>query len=234
MIISHNNPKLAPLNQDDFKMKIVEDLGRIYPSYTSVKKTRLAIFECCSCKKHIKSHVDKAKKRNQKLCIKCASTTKNITHGMSNHKLYSTWKKQYGRCNNKDDRQYDYYGGRGVSFNYIFSDFKIWISYVESLPNAYKENYTIDRFNNDYGYEPMNLRWASKSTQVQNTRKIYSHNTSGYRGVSWSKYCKVWIARISINNKRISIKQSKDKMVCALAYDKYIIENNLEHTRNFT
>ena len=57
-------------------------------------------------------------------------------------------------------------------------------------------------------------------------------NKSGYRGVSWNKQKSKWIS-VVYNIKRIYLGSFSNAIDGALAYDKYIIENNLEHTLNF-
>lgn len=102
---------------------------------------------------------------------------KKTTHGKRKHRLYNTWSKQKTRCDKKNSQGYESYGGREIKFSLEFRDIKVWIEYVESLEDAYRKGYTIDRIDNNRGYEKGNLRWASKSTQTQNTRKIRKNNT---------------------------------------------------------
>ena len=40
---------LKPLNQNEFTMKIVKDLGMKKPTENYYKKVRMAVFECCNC-----------------------------------------------------------------------------------------------------------------------------------------------------------------------------------------
>jgi|FLOH01.1.fsa_nt_gi hypothetical protein len=230
MIISHNNPKLAPLNQDDFKMKIVEDLGIVFPSDTSIKKTRCAIFQCNKCNITLKRNVRAIKHRGQEFCYSCARTK----HGLSSHKLYTSWSLQRERCYNTKGKDYSSYGARGIITHEIFNDFLVWLHYVESLPNAYKENYTIDRVNNDANYEPMNLRWASKSLQVQNTRLLSKRNTSGYRGVSFDDVRNKWSSRIVSNSMSLFLGRFNTAIEAAQAFDNHVVKHHLNHTINFT
>ena len=90
--------RIKPLNQDDFKMKIIEDLGRLYPTKTSKHKTRFAIFECTNCKKHFKATATNIKQRQTEVCEKCSYRGRRETHGLSTHKLYSVWSNQKARC----------------------------------------------------------------------------------------------------------------------------------------
>ena len=57
-------------------------------------------------------------------------------------------------------------------------------------------------------------------------------NTMGFIGIKQSKTGS-YEAQISINYKRIHIGTYDTKEEAALAYDSYIDENNLSHTKNF-
>ena len=97
---------------------------------------------------------------------------------------------------------------------------------------GYSDELTIDRINPNGNYEPSNCRWTTKSVQSQNTRRICSRNTSGYRGVSYSKNYKKYISQIKVMNKSINLGLFDSALEAAITYDKYVIDNNLEHTRN--
>jgi hypothetical protein len=66
--------------------------------------------------------------------------------------------------------------------------------------------------------------------QSRNTRKLYIHNTSGYRGVHFTG--KKWQTQIVVNNKRIYLGRFTDIIEAAKAYDSYVVSNNLGHTLN--
>lgn len=48
---------------------------------------------------------------------------------------------------------------------------------------------------------------------------MFSHNTSGYRGVTFNKQCQKWQAQIKINQKNIYLGIFEDIIEAALAYD---------------
>jgi hypothetical protein len=98
----------------------------------------------------------------------------------------------------------------------------------------YQNGLTIDRINNDLGYSKDNCRWVNIKIKSRNTRKIRSNNESGYRGVSWKSKNKKWVVQITVNSKKIHIGLFDTAINGALAYDKYITDNNLEHTKNFS
>jgi len=94
------------------------------------------------------------------------------------------------------------------------------------------EGLTIDRKENDLGYSKDNCRWTAKNIQSRNTRIIRNGNTSGYRGVSYEKSKNKYSSFIYLNNKRIYLGHFDNPLDAAKAYDKYVIDNNLEHSRN--
>ena len=96
---------------------------------------------------------------------------------------------------------------------------------------TFQEGLKIDRIDNSSGYYKSNCRWATQSIQSQNTRLLKSNNTLGYRGVS--KVKNKYQSSIGINRKTIYLGLFNTAIEAAKVRDKYIIKNNLEHTRNF-
>lgn len=97
----------------------------------------------------------------------------------------------------------------------------------------YESNLTIDRKDNDKGYGPDNCRWVTQEIQSRNTRRIRENNTSGYRGVSFKKAINKFQCRINVDKKQIYLGVYDSAIEAALTYDKYVVDNNLEHTKNF-
>jgi hypothetical protein len=130
----------------------------------------------------------------EKLCRKCGKT-KNIKHfsysykskdgyrhvcndciypnPYSKHRLFKVFDSIKQRCLNPNSKNYSRYGGRGVGVCHEWvKNPKIFIDYIlENLGDRPTENHTLDRIDNNKGYEPGNLRWATKIEQSQNTRK---------------------------------------------------------------
>lgn len=77
----------------------------------------------------------------------------------------------------------------------------IWIYVFGHIP----ENFYIDHINgNKIDNRLENLRLATNSQNQQN-RPAPKNSTSGYRGITWHKQAKKWMARICCNKKRITI-----------------------------
>ena len=218
-----------PLNQLEFSVEILEDLGMQYATSQAIgRKYRYALFACSTCSIPIRAKTAAVKPQQTYKCRVCASTI----HGLRSHPLYTTWSNQKNRCTNVNAEFYNCYGGRDINVSEEFSnDFAAWLSYVTELPNYNKSsNLSLDRINNDKGYERNNLRWTTMQTQGANTSKLRSSNTSGYRGIYQDG--KSWVAKIVINYTPIRLGVFTTKLEAAKAYDAYIVANNLPHTTN--
>jgi len=214
------------------QMKLIKNLGMQYPKETSKRKQRYGLYECPICFKHFRTMTASVNSGKSTKCKSCSTTLHKSTHGMSNHKLYGTWSMEKHRCENSKHHQYKDYGGRGIKISEEFKNVQTWINHIESLPNAHRRGFTIDRIDNNCDYERGNLRWASRKTQARNTRKLMSTNSSGYRGVSRSKTKNKWISQIRVGKKSVYIGVFLSKEYAAIAYDDYILKHNLEHTMN--
>jgi hypothetical protein len=97
--------------------------------------------------------------------------TARLTHGLSDHRLYRVWLQMIARCTDPTNAEYHNYGARGISVcpEWLIS-VGAYIDHVSALPNYGKENYSLDRIDNDGNYEPSNMRWATQTEQNLNRR----------------------------------------------------------------
>lgn len=89
-------------------------------------------------------------------------------HGMADSRLYRIWGAMKKRCNNPNNTDYKYYGGRGITYHPSFETFE---GFLAGIPDGYTDSMEIDRIKSDGNYEPGNLRWATRSGQMRNTRR---------------------------------------------------------------
>jgi len=73
-----------------------------------------------------------------------------------------------------------------------------WLYVTGSFPVGFIDHINGDGFDNRI----INLRDVTNEQNVQASLRIPKHNTSGFKGVSWVKASRKWVAGISINNKR--------------------------------
>lgn len=91
---------------------------------------------------------------------------------LSRTSIYRIWWHIIDRCYNPECHAYDNYGARGIkmhdrwkqSVNAFSEDIK---SEIGERPSGEHE---LDRIDNDGNYEPGNVRWADRPTQVRNRR----------------------------------------------------------------
>lgn len=149
-------------------------------------------------------------------------------HSTKTNSLYSRWSNIKDRCYNYNNKQYNYYGGRGIQMDRGWvDDFDAFESYILSLPNADK-GLTIDRINNDGNYEEGNLRWATGSLQVINRRRLKS-NKSGYVGVSFVSKTGKWRSQIAYDGEYIVLGRLDTKEEAVYARNEFIVEMMLPH-----
>jgi hypothetical protein len=82
------------------------------------------------------------------------------------------WAGMKTRCYNKKNKDYVYYGARGIGVcDEWRRDFKVFREYIRFIGDRPSPEYSIDRKDNDRGYEPGNVRWATAQTQTENRRR---------------------------------------------------------------
>ena len=211
-------------------MKLVQNLGLRQSNSLRDGKYRnfsWGLYECPLCLCLFEYQNGRMKKSAPKSCG-CLLPEK---HGDYKTSLYGVWKAMRQRCRLTSSTAYKYYGAKGIDvcdewYN-SYLCFKAW-----STSSGYNEELSIDRIDVTKGYMPSNCRWTTKTVQSRNTTKLRSTNTSGFRGVSWSKRDNTWLATISVNYKSINLGSYKSALEAAKAYDTYVITNNFEHTIN--
>ena len=109
------------------------------------------------------------------------------THGNTGGDEYNTWSHMIQRCHNPKNTAYERYGGRGVSVcDEWRKDFAAFLQHVGKRPSKL---HSIDRINNDVGYCPGNVRWATAKEQSRNKRSCIMIEHNGTRMVL-KDYCR--------------------------------------------
>jgi hypothetical protein len=85
---------------------------------------------------------------------------------MSRTRIYSVWRNILARCENPNNTEYHNYGGRGVAVCPRWHQFE---NFLADMGEGVR-GLTIERVDNDKGYEPGNCVWASHRQQGQNRR----------------------------------------------------------------
>lgn len=134
----------------------------------------------------------------------CGCVSPHTTHGYSHTRLYRIWNNMIQRCENTNNSEYAGYGGRGISVCAEWHDFVSFMRWA--VKNGYSSHLSIDRRNNDDGYNPSNCRWATALQQANNTRKTRIIEYNG-KSLSLSE----WARRLGMNESTLSMRLNKCK-----------------------
>ena len=217
-------------------MKLIEDLGMLYPKPTSKSKTRYGMYECPKCLKSCKVMTCNVKNGNSTKCTSCRGKISTCKHGLSAHPLHYTWTSMKSRCYDPNHKKFSEYGGKGVTVCAEWKDnFKVF--YTWALANGWEKGLHCDKDKkcrelniSPMLYSPKTCAWLPNSTNTACSKKISKGNSSGYRGVD--KCGKAWRARLTHLKVVHQLGVYKTKIEAATAYDTYVVSNKLPHTIN--
>jgi len=107
------------------------------------------------------------------LVVELAKRATHKTHGMYGTHFYVKWNQMLVRCHNENSKSYEYYGARGIKtckkwhkFENFMED--MYDEYLGHLKKYGKRDTTIDRINNNLGYNKKNCRFATMKQQANN------------------------------------------------------------------
>lgn len=122
---------------------------------------------------------------------------KGFKHGLRYKPEYRIWICIKQRCLNPNRKDWQYYGGRGITVcDEWVNDVRQFIADIGERPS---KAHQLDRRDNDKGYSKENCHWVLKHPQMQNTRisKKWIVNGVLYNSLSEAaKAHKVTISRI--------------------------------------
>ena len=153
----------------------------------SHSKNKKSYWECvCSCGVSKAVRSDRLTSGGTKSCG-CAQREiagRQCKHGLVHTQEYNSWRNMKERCNNKNNPNYKDYGGRNIKITASWDDFRLFYSDMGKKPS---NNHTIERVDNNKGYEPTNCVWATKKQQANNRRSnvLLTHNGETKNITQW-------------------------------------------------
>jgi hypothetical protein len=132
----------------------------------------------CACGAEISAMLGNLIRGNTKSCgcLKIEMATARlphpVKHGHSTKQVkrrsptYRSWLAMKARCLNPKNKRFADYGGRGIAVCKRWLVFENFLADMGERPAGM----TLDRIDNDIGYEKTNCRWADSQTQSTNKR----------------------------------------------------------------
>lgn len=100
-------------------------------------------------------------------CLRYERVNESSTsHGLSQTPEYRVWADMWQRCTNPNHKAYGEYASRRPPETW--RDFAVFLEDVGPRPH---EGLSLDRVDNDAPYGPGNCRWATPTTQQNNTSR---------------------------------------------------------------
>lgn len=108
-----------------------------------------------------------------------------VKHHMYKAPEYKIWCAMKQRCLNPGAPAWKNYGGRGVAICERWMKFENFISDMGRRPTS---KHSVERLDNNGGYEPSNCRWATWTAQANNkrTNRKLTHNGETLTLAQWS------------------------------------------------
>ncbi len=145
----------------------------------------------CHCGNVFATHLACLSRGKTKSCG-CMGSPGNYRHGMAKTSEYQIWSGMIKRCTSKNCRAYKNYGGRGISVCPEWSGPGGFDRFIEFVGRRPSKEHSIDRIDNDKGYFPGNVRWATRFDQARNKRPerkgAIVHNGVAYSIIGFARF----------------------------------------------
>ncbi|HHZ96568.1 MAG TPA: hypothetical protein EYN67_13685 [Flavobacteriales bacterium] len=138
----------------------------------SVSRSGKASWVCvCTCGNNHVTDAPRLIKGVSKMCRPCSDVISGLTRrnkfsSRTHKKEYNSWSMMKNRCNNEEYYLFHRYGGRGIKVcDDWASSFEVFVKDMGCAPS---KEHSIDRIDNNKGYDKSNCRWATGFVQQNN------------------------------------------------------------------
>ena len=100
--------------------------------------------------------------------------------------MRTLWKSMVQRCTNQRNPSYARYGGRGIA---VCDRWRSYAAFAQDVGLRPSMRHTLDRIDNDRGYEPGNVRWATHVEQGANraATRLVTHDGRTQSIAGWAR-----------------------------------------------
>ena len=161
-----------------------------------VKTNENGVIWVCSCACGATTHAScRALRRGSVRSCGCLArrlkVERTTTHGMSRTPEYRAWRQAIDRCLHPSHARFGDYGGRGITVcNRWMASFPDFIADMGMKPTP---AHSLERRDNNQGYEPSNCYWATPREQCNNRR-----NTKKIDYLGESKTIAEWMRALGL------------------------------------
>jgi hypothetical protein len=100
-------------------------------------------------------------------CLKLETLKARATHGLSNSSEYRAWQAMQSRCSISSKQKKDYYD-RGIKVCRGWIGEGGFLRFIDCVGFKPSPMHSLDRIDNNKGYQPDNVQWATSKQQVNN------------------------------------------------------------------
>lgn len=158
-------------------------------------------------------------------CLNTEKATERVyKHGMAHSTEYRSWSAMVQRCTNPNTVAYKNYGGRGISvYEPWRTSFEKFFEYMGPKPTS---KHTLERIDNNVGYQPGNVMWATRTVQARNKR-----NSKQITFNSRTQTISQWAEEVGLSYACLQTRLYKGWSVAdAMTYKKTTSRPNANHT----
>jgi len=151
-------------------------LLELHPTHFIKQGKRHCKVLCTGCNNKMTRDWISVKGGHTRGCNSCARKRRYKDYrAYSGSRLHRIWLNMNNRCNNSKTRDYKWYGAKGIK---LCDEWRSFLTFEQwALKNGYldldvefKNQLSIDRIDNDKGYNPDNCQWLTVS---ENSRKQF-------------------------------------------------------------
>lgn len=161
---------------------------------TSRRSGSSIMWDClCDCGQHKVASSSNLKRGTVSSCgcyMKEWNVRTKTTHGRKHTPEYRAWGSMMHRCENPHNRHYARYGGRGIV---VCERWRKFEGFFEDMGERPTRRHSLDRIDNNRGYEKDNCKWSTKKEQSRNTctNTRITHNGVTRCLVEWAEVARI-------------------------------------------